>query len=68
MVRKKKVDTTFLTNDPKIRGKLMQLGHAFTQAVAEGNTELAKKIRQEALALKTAWTQGATARMVAPIF
>ncbi len=54
MVRKKKVDTTFLTNDPKIRGKLMQLGHAFTQAVAEGNTELAKKIRQEALALKTA--------------
>jgi len=52
MARKKKTDTTFLTDDPKICGKLMQLGHAFIQAVVEGNTELAEKIRQEAFTLK----------------
>ena len=57
MTRKKKADTkkvdkTFLTDDCKIKGKLMQLGHAFTQAVAENNAKLAKNIRREALVLK----------------
>ncbi len=52
MKSRKKVDTTFLTDNPNIEGKLMQLGHAFTQAVAENNTKLAEAIRKEALALK----------------
>jgi len=54
MARKKKVNTTFITNDPKIKGKLMQLGHAFTQAVAENNARLAEAIRKEAIQLKEA--------------
>lgn len=53
MSKKQKMnDTTFVTNDPRIEGKIMQLGHAFTQAVAENNAKLAEDICQEALALK----------------
>lgn len=53
MPKKQKIDdTTFVTDDPRIKGKIMQLGHAFTQAVAENNAKLAKDICQEALALK----------------
>ncbi len=50
---RKKVITTFLTSDPKIRGKLMKLGHAFTQAVAQNDARLAQIIEAEALALKS---------------
>ena len=53
MSKKQKIDdTTFVTDDPRIKGKIMQLGHAFTQAVAENDAKLAKAICQEALALK----------------
>lgn len=52
MSKKQKMDTTFVTDDPKIEGKILQLGHAFTQAVAENNAKLAKDICQEALVLK----------------
>ena len=53
MPKKQKMDdTTFVTDDPRIKGKIMQLGHAFTQAVAENNVKLAKDICQEALMLK----------------
>jgi hypothetical protein len=54
MAKRIRTDTTFLTDNPMIEGKLMKLGHAFTQAVAENNAMLAEKIRQEALALKMA--------------
>ena len=52
--RAKKIihDTTFVTDDPRIKGKIMQLGHAFTQAVAENNIKLAEDICKEALVLK----------------
>ncbi|PKM91289.1 hypothetical protein CVU82_01675 [Candidatus Falkowbacteria bacterium HGW-Falkowbacteria-1] len=48
----KSVDVTFLTDDPKIKSQLMQLGHSFSQVVAENNADLAESIRQEALMLK----------------
>jgi hypothetical protein len=51
-VQPKVVNTTFTTRDEVLRGRIMQLGHAFTQAVAEGDQELAKAIQREALFLK----------------
>jgi len=43
---------TFLTDNPKIEGRLMQLAHSFTIAVAEENEKLARDICKEAIKLK----------------
>lgn len=51
----KNIDPTFLADDIKDKNairKIMQLGHSFTMAIAENNSDLAEKIRQEAIALK----------------
>ncbi len=34
--RPKVVNTTFITKDNRLESRIMQLGHVFTQAVAEG--------------------------------
>lgn len=49
---REKNNKIFKTNDPKLKNKLMQLGHSFTQAIAENNNELAESICQEANVLK----------------
>ena len=53
MKQKIKADKTFVTKDKRIMGKLMQLGHSFTQAVSEENAELVNSIIQEAKKLKS---------------
>lgn len=43
----------FASYRPDTKSKIMQLGHAFTQAVAEGETKLAQTIIQEAMTLRS---------------
>ena len=47
-----KINHTFTTKNPVILGKIMQLGHAFTQAVAAGDEALARRIIRQALIVK----------------
>lgn len=42
----------FITKQEEIKGALMQLAHAFTQAVAEDEEEIAREIIKAALLLK----------------
>lgn len=45
-------DEPFLSQDPHLRVKLAQLGHAYKSALAAGNRALANKLKKEAYQLR----------------
>ena len=50
--QKEEINLSFFSGDSKIQEMLMKLGHAFTQAVAEGEDEVAEGIIKQANQVK----------------